>query len=48
MTPSPSHPCLPALFARVWRIRLARYAMKTSNLFAALAERIMPEDLRRW
>ncbi len=35
------------LWVRIWRIRLARWAMRASRAFADLAEWIMPEDLRR-
>ncbi len=35
------------LWARIWRIRLAQWAMLACRAFADLAEWIMPEDLRR-
>ncbi|WP_281024523.1 hypothetical protein [Methylocystis rosea] len=35
-----------ALFVRIWRIRLARWAMRGSRAFDDLAERLLPEDLR--
>ena len=38
---------LPTLFVRLQRIRLARLAMRISNLFADLAEVFMPEVIRR-
>ncbi len=34
------------LWVRMWRIRLARWAMWTCRAFADLAEWLMPEDLR--
>jgi hypothetical protein len=34
------------LWARIWRIRLAFFAMRASSRFADLAEWLMPEDLR--
>ncbi len=34
------------LWARIWRIRLARWAMWACHAFADLAEWLMPEDLR--
>jgi len=37
---------LRAVIVRTWRIRLARYAMKAGSLLAALAERLLPGDLR--
>ena len=36
----------PALFVRLWRLRLARLAMKFSRFFADIAEAVMPADLR--
>jgi hypothetical protein len=47
MTTNAHNRSLPALFARVWRIRLGRYAMKITIAFAAASERLYPEDLRR-
>ncbi|KAF0126679.1 MAG: ABC-type transport system involved in lipoprotein release permease component [Xanthobacteraceae bacterium] len=34
------------LWVRIWRIRLARWAMRACRAFADLAEWLMPEDLR--
>ena len=34
------------LWVRIWRIRLARWAMWACRAFADLAEWITPEDLR--
>lgn len=38
---------LGALFVRTWRIKLARIVMKLANGLMTVAERILPEDLRR-
>ncbi|WP_196400381.1 hypothetical protein [Methylocystis sp. H4A] len=38
---------IPQLFVRVWRMRLARSAMRVSRAFDDLAEWLLPEDLRR-
>jgi hypothetical protein len=46
MTTDASKPNLRALFVRLQRIRLARLAMRISNLFADLAEVLLPADLR--
>lgn len=35
------------LFARIWRIRLARWALSASRFFADIAEWLLPEDLKR-
>jgi hypothetical protein len=39
---------LPALIARTWRIKAARMLYRAANAIMALAERVLPEDLRRW
>jgi hypothetical protein len=38
---------LGALFARTWRIRLARIVMKIAAGVMTVAERLLPDDLRR-
>jgi hypothetical protein len=38
---------LGALIVRTWRIRLARIIMKAGRGMMTLAERLLPEDLRR-
>ncbi len=35
------------LFVRMWRLRLALWAMHAARAFDALAERLLPEDFRR-
>ena len=42
-----SRPGLGVLIARAWRIRLARIAMKAAAGLMTVAERLLPEDLRR-
>jgi hypothetical protein len=37
---------LPALIARTWRIKAARMLYRAANAIMALAERVLPEDLR--
>lgn len=44
---APANATIRSLWARVWRIRLGRYAMRASRALADLAERLLPEDLRR-
>ena len=38
---------LGALIVRTWRIRLARIVMKLAGGLTTIAERLLPEDLRR-
>lgn len=45
--PEPSFAETRRLFVRLWRIRLGRWAIRVSNVFARLAERLLPEDLLR-
>jgi hypothetical protein len=40
-------PAIPALFVRMSRIRLARIVMKAARGLTTIAERLLPEDLRR-
>jgi hypothetical protein len=47
MTPATSRPSLQWLFVRVWRIKIARYAMKAGRGLLTVAELILPKDLRR-
>lgn len=35
------------IMARIWRVSLALLAMRGAHALDALAERILPEDLRR-
>lgn len=35
------------LWARIWRIQLALWAMRSARALDALAERLLPEDFRR-
>jgi hypothetical protein len=35
------------IFARIWRVGLALWAMRGAHALDALAERLLPEDLRR-
>lgn len=44
---APANANVRALFVRIWRIRLARWAMRSSRAFNDLAEWLLPEDLRR-
>ena len=45
---APANATIRTLWTRIWRIRLARYAMKGANALTALAEWLLPEDLKRW
>lgn len=45
--PAPANATILALWARIWRIRLARLAMRASRALSNLAEWLLPEDLRR-
>jgi small neutral amino acid transporter SnatA (MarC family) len=47
MASAVSHLGLGALIARVWRIKIARYAIKAGSGLLTVAERILPKDLRR-
>ena len=38
---------LSALIVRAWRIRIARIVMKIAGGLMTVAERLLPEDLRR-
>ena len=38
---------LGALIVRTWRIKLARIIMKLAGALMTVAERLLPEDLRR-
>ena len=47
MTMGISRVGLGALIVRAWRIRLARIVMKVTGGLMTVAERLLPEDLRR-
>jgi hypothetical protein len=47
MTTMTSRPSLPYLFIRMSRIRLARIVIKIAGGVMTVAERLLPEDLRR-
>jgi len=47
MTTITSRPSLPYLFIRMSRIRLARIVIKITGGVMTVAERLLPEDLRR-
>jgi len=47
MAPDTSRFGLRAVIVRTWRVRLARYTIKAGNIMLALAERLLPDDLRR-
>jgi hypothetical protein len=42
-----SHATVPRLWLRVWRIRLAIWAMRRARRLADFSEWVMPEDLKR-
>lgn len=44
--PAPTFADTRRLFVRLWRIRLGRLAIQVANVFAGLAERLLPPDLR--
>ncbi|WP_171015166.1 hypothetical protein [Methylocystis sp. B8] len=44
---APANANVRALFVRIWRIRLARWAMRSSRPFNDLADWFLPEDLKR-
>jgi len=44
---APANATIYQLLARIWRMRLARWAMRASRAFDDLAEWILPADLRR-
>jgi hypothetical protein len=41
-----SHATVPRLWLRVWRIRLAIWAMRRARRLADFSEWVMPEDLK--
>ena len=47
MTTDTSRLGLGALIVRAWRIKLARIVMKIGSGLLTVAERLLPEDLRR-
>jgi hypothetical protein len=47
MTTVTSRPSVPYLFIRMSRIHLARIVMKLAGGLMTVAERLLPEDLRR-